>query len=162
MVRPLAVVGAMFLPVSWPARLLFASTRCKPLFISPNIGARSTAASDRRVYHPSVHLVRPGCIPPISTPHTPFLKRFLARMDRTRPTAVLVARHHSIACRVRTVGVGNAVVELPFACDMGDRVYLWVSGVASIRRCEVHWQKDELVWLRFTPTSEEMMAAGVH
>lgn len=83
-------------------------------------------------------------------------------MDRTRPTAVLVARHHSIACRVRTVGVGNAVVELPFACDMGDRVYLWVSGVASIRRCEVHWQKDELVWLRFTPTSEEMMAAGVH
>ena len=83
-------------------------------------------------------------------------------MDRIRPTAVLVARHHSIACRVRTVGVGNAVVELPFEHDMGDRVYLWVSGVASIRRCEVHWQKGVLVWLRFSPTEEELMAAGIH
>jgi hypothetical protein len=83
-------------------------------------------------------------------------------MIRSLPTAVLVSRDGSITCQVRTVGVGNAVVELPFERDLGDRVYFWVSGVPTIRCCEVHWQKGILVWLRFTPTEHEMIAAAMH
>lgn len=83
-------------------------------------------------------------------------------MIGNRPTAVLVSRVGSITCQVRTVGAGNAVVELPFARDLGDRVFFWVSGVPTIRSCEVHWRKGVLVWLRFTPTEHEMIAAAMH